>query len=146
MHSCLLVFTWFLNQDTQNSAFLEDMGFPPVVNERAGTSQDRDLVGELDRRMKRHVDNVLHAVDGLSERITRLQGRIIRVEGSVDYLKESVEYNNGKSDGKLRELENILREVVFRLTLLSFGCSWFCYRTYIVKFRNELCAKFVIVA
>lgn len=66
--------------------------------------------------MKEHNDKVLHAVEGVSARLSQLETRTRQLENSVEDLKVSFEYNQGKTDGKLRELENLLREV-FQLQL-----------------------------
>lgn len=72
---------------------------------------EADLISEIDRKIKEHVGNVFHEVSGLSARVTQLESRMRRVENSVDDLKVAIEYNYGKTDGKLRELDNIMREV-----------------------------------
>lgn len=72
---------------------------------------EADLISEIDQKIKEHVGNVLHEVSGLSARVTQLESRMRRVENSVDDLKVAIEYNYGKTDGKLRELDNIMREV-----------------------------------
>ncbi|KAL5747147.1 hypothetical protein ACOSQ2_024444 [Xanthoceras sorbifolium] len=82
-----------------------------VGGEKVGTFDGADLVSEIDRKIKEHVDNVLYAVEGLSARVTQLETRTCKFENTVDDLKESIEYNHGRTDGKLRELEIILREV-----------------------------------
>lgn len=66
--------------------------------------------------MKEHNDEVLHAVEGVSARLSQLETRTRQLENAVDDMKESLEHNHGKTDGKLRELENLLREV-FQLQL-----------------------------
>lgn len=66
--------------------------------------------------MKDHNDNVLHAVERVSARLSQLETRTRQLENAVEDMKESLEYNHGKTDAKLRELENLLREV-FQLQL-----------------------------
>ncbi|KAK4844151.1 hypothetical protein QYF36_017028 [Acer negundo] len=83
-----------------------------VGGEKVGTFDGADFVSEIDHKIKEHIDNVLYAVEGLSARVTQLETRTCKMENTVDDLKESIEYNHGRTDGKLRELENILREVV----------------------------------
>ena len=56
--------------------------------------------------MKKHMENYLHALEGISARLNH-------VETSVDELKVSVRNNHGSTDGKMRQLENIPREVFF---------------------------------
>lgn len=61
--------------------------------------------------MKEHTAEVLQAVEGVSARLTQLESRARKMENSIDDLKESLNSYHGKTDGKLRELENLLREV-----------------------------------
>ncbi|GAY47332.1 hypothetical protein CUMW_103760 [Citrus unshiu] len=87
---------------------------PTRVSLRSKGSVDggeADLISEIDQKIKEHVGSVLHEVSGLSARVTQLESRMRRVENSVDDLKVAIEYNYGKTDGKLRELDNIMREV-----------------------------------
>ena len=73
---------------------------------------DAAIVSEIDRTMKKYADNLLHVLEGLSARLTQLESRTRNLENSVDDLKVSVGNNHGSADGKMRQLENILREVV----------------------------------
>ena len=65
--------------------------------------------------MKKHADNLLHALEGLSARISQLESRTRHLENTMDDLKVSFGNNHGSTDGKLRQLENVLREVIFSL-------------------------------
>lgn len=87
---------WCLNDDIQDRSFTGQV----------------DLISEIDRRIKEHFHHLLHAVEGLSARVTQLESRMHHMENSVDYLKESIANSHGRTDGKLREVENILREVL----------------------------------
>ena len=70
-------------------------------------------MSEIDRTMKKHADNILHALEGVSARISQLESRTRHLENSVDDLKISAGNNHGSIDGQLRPLENILGEVYF---------------------------------
>ncbi|KAL6520222.1 hypothetical protein OROMI_032402 [Orobanche minor] len=72
---------------------------------------DASLVSEIDRTMKKHMDNLVHAVDKISARLSQLETRTRDIESSIDDLKVIVENNHGKTDGKMRLLENVLTEV-----------------------------------
>ncbi|CAK9176151.1 unnamed protein product [Ilex paraguariensis] len=82
-----------------------------VLSEKDRGIIDDALVSEIDRIMKRHADNLLHALEGVSARLSQLESRTRHLENSVDDLKVSVGNNHGSTDGKMRQLENILREV-----------------------------------
>lgn len=82
-----------------------------VILEKDHKSVDSTLVSEIDCTMKKYVDNLMHALDGISARLTQLESRTRHLENSVDDLKVSVGNNHGSSDGKMRQLQHILREV-----------------------------------
>ncbi|KAK4426131.1 hypothetical protein Salat_1381600 [Sesamum alatum] len=74
-------------------------------------SLDVSLVSEIDKTMKKYADDLMHTLDGVSAQLSQLETRSRNLENSMDYLKVSIENNQGSTDGKIRQLENILREV-----------------------------------
>lgn len=108
----------------QNYGSLDSMEPATVIAEK--DQLDSTLVAEIDKTMKKHSENLLHVLEGVSARLTQLESRTRHLENSVDDLKLSVGNNQGNTDGVMRQLENILREVcsnclsflfVVRLTL-----------------------------
>ncbi|KAL7140765.1 hypothetical protein ABFS83_08G008600 [Erythranthe nasuta] len=77
----------------------------------SNASLDASLVSEIDKTMKKYMDNLTHAVDNMSARLSQLETRTRNLEHSIDDLKVSVGNNHGITDGKMRLLENILNEV-----------------------------------
>ncbi|KAJ8623088.1 hypothetical protein MRB53_031617 [Persea americana] len=75
------------------------------------SAHDAAIIAEIDRTMKKHADNLFHALEAVSARLSQLETRTHCLEDSVDDLKVSLGNNNGSTDGKLRQLENVLREV-----------------------------------
>jgi len=80
--------------------------------EKVGASSNAALISEIDRKMKEHVDILLHSVECLSARVSQLESKTHQIEDVVDDIKELLELNQGKTDGKLREMKNILVEVL----------------------------------
>jgi hypothetical protein len=76
-------------------------------------------LADIDRTMKKYSDNLLHALEGVSSRLSQMEGRTRQLENSVDELKLTVGNYSGNTDGKLRHLESMLREV----SLFSFSLS-----------------------
>ncbi|XP_022852863.1 transcriptional regulator DEF1-like isoform X1 [Olea europaea var. sylvestris] len=72
---------------------------------------NESLVSEIDRTMKKYVDHLMHALDGVTVRLLQLETKTCNLESSMDDLKLSVGDNQRSTDGKLRQMENILREV-----------------------------------
>lgn len=70
-----------------------------------------DIMVAIDRAIKRHNDNLLYSLEGINSKLAQLDSRTRLLENSLDDLKMSIGDTVGKSDGKLKQLENILIEV-----------------------------------
>eukprot|EP00249_Psilotum_nudum_P022897 c28684_g1_i1 orf=452-2146(+) len=84
--------------------------------ELAKSKQDRELydsvtVAAVERTMKRYADNLLRALEGMSGRLVQLESTIQQVEHSLDGLRTAEADSHGETDGRLRRLENLLKEV-----------------------------------
>ncbi|KAL2523305.1 arginine-glutamic acid dipeptide repeats protein-like [Forsythia ovata] len=99
------------SSSVRNYSSLDGIEPAKVILEKDHKAIDASLVSEIDRAMKKYADNLMHAMDGVSARLSQLETRTRNLENSVDDLKVSVGDNHGSTDGKLRQLENILREV-----------------------------------
>ncbi|KAF8096749.1 hypothetical protein N665_0302s0023 [Sinapis alba] len=77
------------------------------------------IMSEIDRVMKKHADNLLHVMEGVSARLTQLETRTRSLENLVDDVKVSVGNSHGNTDGKMRQLENIMLEVQSGVQLLK---------------------------
>lgn len=88
------------------------------------------ILSEVDETMKRHAENLVHILEGVSAQLIQLETRTRHLENSVDDLKLSVGNNHGHTDGKMRQLENILTEVCVLLHLYSVQYSgWLQFST-----------------
>ncbi|XP_021891978.1 protein piccolo [Carica papaya] len=99
------------NSASPNYGSLDSIEPAKLILEKDRSVSDTAIVSEIDRVMKKHTDNLLHAMEGVSARLTQLETRTRNLEVSVDDLKVSVGNNYGSTDGKMRQMENILREV-----------------------------------
>ncbi|KAH8974684.1 hypothetical protein BDL97_01G114200 [Sphagnum fallax] len=61
--------------------------------------------------MKKYADNLLHVLEGMSGRLSQLEFNSQHIEYTVGELKVESADNHGAADGKLRSLENMIREV-----------------------------------
>lgn len=84
-----------------------------------GNRSDAAIVSDIDQTMKKYADNLLHVLEGVGARLTQLEARSRNLESSVDDLKVSVGNNHGSTDGKMRQMENILREVQSGIRVLK---------------------------
>ncbi|KAG1366259.1 RNA-binding protein 33 [Cocos nucifera] len=99
------------SSNLKNAGILEPYELTKASHEKEKSAYDAATVAEVDRTVKKYADNLLHALEGVSSRLTELDGRTHQLESSVDGLKVMIGDNNGTTDGKLRQLENVLREV-----------------------------------
>lgn len=114
----VLLFPFFI----QNYGSLDSIKPSELILEKDRNVPDATIVSEIDCTMKKHVDSLLHVLEGVSEKLTQLESRTRHLENSVDDLKISVGNNHGNTDGKMRQLENVLRDVCCLFALL-FGVS-----------------------
>ncbi|XWS44146.1 hypothetical protein CRYUN_Cryun15aG0019500 [Craigia yunnanensis] len=96
---------------TKNYGSLDSIEPAKVILEKDRNAFDMSIVVEIDRTMKKHTDNLMHMLESVSARLTQLESRTRHLETSVDDLKVSVGNNHRSTDGKMRQLENILKEV-----------------------------------
>lgn len=70
-----------------------------------------DIMVTIDHAIKRHSDNLLYSLEGISTKLAQLESRTRLLENSLDGLKMSIGDTVDKSEGKLKQLESILIEV-----------------------------------
>nr|ACZ74657.1 hypothetical protein [Phaseolus vulgaris] len=102
---------WNSESNSKNYSSLDSIEPAKVIVEKDRSASDASMLAEIDRTMQKHMENMLNVLEGVSARLTQLETRTHHLENSVDDLKVSVGNNHGITDGKLRQLENILREV-----------------------------------
>ena len=121
----------FLGDNLQDWSSMDCIDSTKFSTKKAGAFSNAALISEIDRKMKEHVDVLLHSVEFLSTRVSQLESKTHQIEDVVDDIKESLELNQGITDGKLREMKNILVEVLlssykFLLTLMFILRAQFC--------------------
>ncbi|KAM7475504.1 hypothetical protein LguiB_022747 [Lonicera macranthoides] len=95
----------------QNHGLRGHLDSVKVTHGKSGSLYDGALSSEIEQIMKELSNNLLHGLEGISSRLLQLESRTQKIENTVDDLKYSAGYNFGRTDGKLRQIENILLEV-----------------------------------
>ncbi|XP_055826330.1 uncharacterized protein LOC129894693 isoform X2 [Solanum dulcamara] len=94
-----------------NYGSLDSIEPTKFIVEKDLSTIDASLLSEMDYTVKKYADNLLHAIESVSVRLSQLETRSRQIESFVEELKLSVDNIHGNTDGKLRLVENILREV-----------------------------------
>ncbi|KAI3520745.1 hypothetical protein L1887_10195 [Cichorium endivia] len=103
--------------DSKANSGTRDYGFTNTIGSgKFNTKNDWDvykttLTMEIDRTVKKHTENLVNVLEGVSARLSQLENKSRQLENSVDDLKASSANNHGSTDGKLSQIENIIREV-----------------------------------
>lgn len=123
----------------QNYGSLDSFEPAKVTVEKNQSAVDASILLEIDRTMKKHMDNLHHVLEGVSARLTQVETRTHHLESSMDDLKVSVGNNHGITDGKLRLLENILSEVFYQSRALLPPTSNINFCQHLVYQMNSFC-------
>lgn len=106
-----------------------------VIHEKSKDACDTNILIEFDRTVKKYADNLMHALEGVSSRLSQLEGKTHTLESALDDMKLTISIHNGSSDGKLKQLENIMREVTsFLILCFILLCIFFFYLKWIHDF------------
>lgn len=77
-----------------------------------GASYASVVVSMIDGKMKGHIGHLLRAAHVVSAQITRIEDGSNQLEGLIDNLKNSTEFYHRKTERRLRELEDMVTEVL----------------------------------
>nr|XP_016506166.1 PREDICTED: extensin-like [Nicotiana tabacum] len=95
----------------QNHGSLDSLAPAKLIVDKNLSTVDSSLLFEIDHTVKKYADSLLFAIESVSARLSQIETRSHQIETSLDDLKLSVDTNHGSTDGKLRLVENIFREV-----------------------------------
>ncbi|CAL9137961.1 unnamed protein product [Musa acuminata var. zebrina] len=107
------------SSNLKNAGVLQSHELTKTSHEKEKSAHDIAFVAEIDHTVKRYADNLMNALEGLSSRLSKIESRTHHMENSVDELKVAIENNNGSTDGKLKQIENVLKEVHSSVQILQ---------------------------
>ncbi|EFJ13443.1 hypothetical protein SELMODRAFT_446314 [Selaginella moellendorffii] len=104
-----------------NPSFEQQVRDPPVTYEKYESTRSRHefdkdaydsaTAAAVERTMKKYADNLLRVLEGMGGRLSQLEAATQRLEVAFEKSKSANANNHGETDGRLRMLENMLREV-----------------------------------
>lgn len=94
-----------------NSSSVDHIRPVEVLEQKSGVPSQAMLISRIGKTIEEHIDDLLHAIKGVSSRVTQLESKTRHLEHTMDDLKGTVEFMYAESEGKMRHLEKILGEV-----------------------------------
>nr|XP_009595505.1 uncharacterized protein LOC104091790 isoform X2 [Nicotiana tomentosiformis] len=111
----------------QNHGSLDSLAPAKLIVDKNLSTVDSSLLFEIDHTVKKYADSLLFAIESVSARLSQIETRSHQIEASLDDLKLSVDTNHGSTDGKLRLVENIFREVWENIGTIQSHARRECY-------------------
>lgn len=111
---------------SQNAGTPESHGFAKAGHEKEKSPYDNVIGSEIDYIVKKHADRLMDAMEGISSKLLQLDNRTHHLENSLAEVKMAIANNNGSTDGRLSQLENILREVFLFIVIFYLFAHLSC--------------------
>lgn len=84
------------------------------------------LISAVERSMKKHTDNLMRFLEGLSSRLSQLELYCYNLDKSIGEMRSDLTRDHGEADVKLKFLEKHLQEVSFNHISLDMTSKTNC--------------------
>lgn len=103
----------YMSNMRSDRQFRESRTAKPYANEQLQEEDSRynEVIGTVERTMKKYADNLLKVLDGMSSRLSQLELVNERLERSIGEMRADMEHDHNETGERFRMLENHLREV-----------------------------------
>ncbi|KAK9284384.1 hypothetical protein L1049_023555 [Liquidambar formosana] len=85
--------------------------FPSNVYGQQEESFNQDVIATVEKTMKKHTDNLMRFLEGLSSRLSQLELYCYNLDKSIGEMRSDLIRDHGEADSKLKSLEKHLQEV-----------------------------------
>ena len=92
--------------------------FPATSYSQPKDSLNQDVVSIVEKSMKKHTDNIMRFLEGISSRLSQLELCCYNLDKSIGEMRSDSARDNEEADSKLKSLEKHIQEVI---RLLSFS-------------------------
>ncbi|CAH9116566.1 unnamed protein product [Cuscuta europaea] len=83
----------------------------PAYHLPEGSSFNQDVIGAVDKSMKKHTDNLMRFLEGISSRLSDLELYCYNLDKSIGEIHSGLVHDHEDSNNKLKSLEKHLQEV-----------------------------------
>lgn len=76
-------------------------------------SLNQDVIATVEIAMKKHTDNLMRFLEGISSRLSQLELYCYNLDKSIGEMRSDLGRDHGEADTKLKSLEKHLQEVSY---------------------------------
>ncbi|KNA08741.1 hypothetical protein SOVF_159940 isoform B [Spinacia oleracea] len=99
-------------QDFQKNRISRSSVFPATnAYSQPEESLNQEMISVVERTMKKHADNLMRFLEGISSRLSQLELYCYNLDKSIGEMRSDLVRDHGEADSKLKFLEKHLQEV-----------------------------------
>ncbi|CAK7324007.1 unnamed protein product [Dovyalis caffra] len=99
------------SKDFHKSRMARSSAFPATSYSQPDDSFSQDVVTTVEKSMKRHTDNIMRFLEGISSRLSQLELCCYNLDKSIGEMRSDFVRDNEDADFKLKSLEKHVQEV-----------------------------------
>lgn len=92
--------------------------FPASSYGQPEDSFTQDVISIFEKGMKKHTDNLMRFLEGISSRMSQLELYCYNLDKSIGELRSDLVRDHGEADSKLKSLEKHLQEVSYNYEII----------------------------
>ena len=73
--------------------------------------KNQEVISTVERTMKKHTDNLMRFLEGISSRLSQLELYCYNLDKSIGEMRSDLVRDHGEADSKLKSLEKHVQEV-----------------------------------
>ncbi|KAK6919567.1 UBA-like domain DUF1421 [Dillenia turbinata] len=100
-----------LLQDFHKSRIGRSAMFPAVYSQLEEPTLSQEMTTIVERTMKKHSDNLMRFLEGISSRLSQLELYCYNLDKSIGEMRADLGRDHGDADSKLKSLEKHIQEV-----------------------------------
>lgn len=97
--------------------------FPASSYSQPEDSFNQDVAAAFEKSIKKHTDNLMRFLEGISSRMSQLELYCYNLDKSIGEMRSDLVRDHGEADIKLKSLEKHLQEVSYNYGII-YNNSW----------------------
>ncbi|XP_030466471.1 pollen-specific leucine-rich repeat extensin-like protein 1 [Syzygium oleosum] len=100
-----------LGKDFHKSRLVRPIVYSASAYSQPEDSFNQDLIASVEKSMKKHTDNLMRFLEGISSRLSELELYCYNLDKSIGEMRSQLNRDHGDADTKLKSLDKHLQEV-----------------------------------